>query len=175
MQKVRSHPCGLLLFVCMRFQDLFHSPPGVLFAFPSQYWFAIGRLRVFSLGGWSPHLRAGFHVSRSTFRKLSTLNPISRTGLSPSVAGLSRPFRCRIRYHLQAPPVSLAATSRISVDVFSCSYLDVSVRCVRLRELCIHSVIPLKEVSFLIRTFVDQGLLASSPRLFPGCRVLHRL
>jgi len=32
----------LLLFVCMRFQDLFHSPPGVLFAFPSRYWFTIG-------------------------------------------------------------------------------------------------------------------------------------
>ena len=26
MQKVRSHPVGLLLFVCMRFQVLFHSP-----------------------------------------------------------------------------------------------------------------------------------------------------
>ena len=25
MQKVRSHPEGLLLFVCMRFQNLFHS------------------------------------------------------------------------------------------------------------------------------------------------------
>ena len=33
----------LLLFVCMRFQDLFHSPPGVLFAFPSRYWFTIGQ------------------------------------------------------------------------------------------------------------------------------------
>ena len=174
MQKVRSHPCGLLLFVCMRFQDLFHSPPGVLFAFPSQYWFTIGRSRVFSLGGWSPHLQTGFHVSRPTSRKLSTTNPTSRTGLSPSVAGLSRPFRCRIRYHLQAPPVSLAATSRISVDVFSCSYLDVSVRCVRLKELCIHFKIPLR-VSSLIRTSVDQCSLASSPRLFAGCDVLLRL
>ena len=174
MQKVRSHPCGLLLFVCMRFQDLFHSPPGVLFAFPSQYWFAIGRLRVFSLGGWSPHLRAGFHVSRSTSRKLSTLNPISRTGLSPSVAGLSRPFQYRIQYHLQALPISLAATFRISVDFFSCSYLDVSVRCVRLLKLCIHFKIPLR-VSSLIRTSVDQCSLASSPRLFAGCDVLHRL
>ena len=142
MQKVRSHPCGLLLFVCMRFQDLFHSPPGVLFAFPSQYWFAIGRSLVFSLGGWSPHLQTGFLVSRPTFRKLSTANPISCTGLSPSVAGLSRPFQYRIRYHLQAAPISLAATFRISVDLFSCSYLDVSVHCVRLTELCIHSVIP---------------------------------
>ena len=58
----------LRLFVCMRFQDLFHSPPGVLFAFPSQYWFTIGRLRVFSLGGWSPHVQAGLHVSRPTLR-----------------------------------------------------------------------------------------------------------
>ena len=156
------------------FQVLFHSPPGVLFTFPSQYWFAIGRLRVFSLGGWSPHLRAGFHVSRSTSRKLSTLNPISRTGLSPSVAGLSRPFQYRIQYHLQALPISLAATFRISVDFFSCSYLDVSVRCVRLLKLCIHFKIPLR-VSSLIRTSVDQCSLASSPRLFAGCDVLHRL
>ena len=50
----------------MRFQDLFHSPSGVLFAFPSRYWFTIGRLRVFSLGGWSPHIQTGFHVSRPT-------------------------------------------------------------------------------------------------------------
>ena len=50
----------------MRFQDLFHSPSGVLFAFPSRYWFTIGRLRVFSLGGWSPHLQTGFLVSRPT-------------------------------------------------------------------------------------------------------------
>ena len=56
----------LLLFVCMRFQDLFHSPPGVLLTFPSQYWYAIGRSRVFSLGGWSPHVQTGYHVSRPT-------------------------------------------------------------------------------------------------------------
>ncbi len=62
----------LRLFVCMRFQDLFHSPPGVLFAFPSRYWFTIGRLRVFSLGGWSPHLQTGFLVSRPTYRALSS-------------------------------------------------------------------------------------------------------
>ena len=88
----------LLLFVCMRFQNLFHSPPGVLFAFPSRYWFTIGRLRVFSLGGWSPHLRTGCHVSRSTSHALSTTTPILCTGLSPSMAGLSRPFHCQHRY-----------------------------------------------------------------------------
>ena len=86
---------GLPLFVCMRFQDLFHSPPGVLFAFPSRYWFTIGRSRVFSLGGWSPHLRTGFHVSRSTSRFLSTIRTLSPTGLSPTIAGLSRTFRLK--------------------------------------------------------------------------------
>ena len=58
----------LLLFVCMRFQVLFHSPPGVLFAFPSRYWFTIGQSGVFSLGGWSPHIQTGYHVSRPTLR-----------------------------------------------------------------------------------------------------------
>ena len=71
-----------------------YSPPGVLFAFPSRYWFTIGRLRVFSLGGWSPHLRAGCHVSRSTSHALSTTPTISYTGLSPSLAELSRSFYC---------------------------------------------------------------------------------
>ena len=86
------------LFVCMRFQILFHSPPGVLFAFPSRYWSTIGRLRVFSLGGWSPHLRAGCHVSRPTFHALSTTKLISYTGLSPSIAELSRSFYCKFCY-----------------------------------------------------------------------------
>ena len=70
----------LRLFVCMRFQDLFHSPPGVLFAFPSRYWFTIGRLRVFSLGGWSPHLQTGFHVSRPTCRKPSSTHRLFAYG-----------------------------------------------------------------------------------------------
>src|SRR5512135_664286 len=74
----------------MRFQDLFHSPPGVLFAFPSRYWFTIGRSRVFSLGGWSPHVQTGFHVPRPTSLTLSSTRRFSHTGLSPTAAGLSR-------------------------------------------------------------------------------------
>src|SRR4249919_782014 len=38
----------------------------VLFAFPSRYWFTIGRSGVFSLGGWSPHVQTGFLVPRPT-------------------------------------------------------------------------------------------------------------
>ena len=88
----QSPPKRLLLFVCMRFQVLFHSPPGVLFAFPSRYWFTIGRSLVFSLGGWSPHLQTGFLVSRLTSRLLSTIRTILNTGLSPSLAELSISF-----------------------------------------------------------------------------------
>ena len=67
LQKARRHRAGRLrLLVGARFQVLFHSPLGVLFTFPSRYWFAIGHRRVFSLGGWSPQLRTGFHVSGAT-------------------------------------------------------------------------------------------------------------
>ena len=63
LQKARRHPAwGLRLLVGTRFQVLFHSPPGVLFTFPSRYWSTIGHRRVFSLGGWSPLLHTGFHV-----------------------------------------------------------------------------------------------------------------
>ena len=106
----------------------------MLFAFPSRYWFTIGRSRVFSLGGWSPHLQTGFRVSRPTSRTLSTRNAISCTGLSPTMATLSRVFHYRNPYHVQAFPRSLATTYGISVDFFSSGYLDVSVR--RVRSLC---------------------------------------
>ena len=94
LQKARRHTAWVLrLLVGARFQALFHSPLGVLFTFPSRYWFAIGRGRVFSLGGWSPLLRAGFHVPRAT---LGNREPAacasSGTGLSPCSAGLPRPF-----------------------------------------------------------------------------------
>ena len=66
MQKVRGHSEELPLFVGTRFQVLFHSPLGVLFTFPSRYLFTIGQLVVLSLGGWSPQIPPGFHVSEGT-------------------------------------------------------------------------------------------------------------
>ena len=68
LQKVRYHTFTVLYrFVSIRFQVLFHSPPGVLFTFPSRYWFTIGCQGVFSLGGWSPRIPTGFLVSRGTW------------------------------------------------------------------------------------------------------------
>src|SRR5438132_7447923 len=62
-----SSALSLRPLVGTRFQVLFHSPPGVLFTFPSRYWFAIGHERVFSLGRWSSQIPTGFHVSRGTW------------------------------------------------------------------------------------------------------------
>ncbi len=51
----------------MRFQVLFHSPLGVLFTFPSRYWFTIGHRVVLSLGRWASQIHTGFHVTRATW------------------------------------------------------------------------------------------------------------
>ena len=61
-----SPPKGLRLLVGIRFQVSFTPLVGVLFTFPSRYWFAIGHRGVLRLGGWSPHVQTGFHVSRPT-------------------------------------------------------------------------------------------------------------
>ena len=57
---------SLPLLVNIGFQVLFHSPPGVLFTFPSRYWFTIGHYLVFSLSQWSAYLPTRFLVSRRT-------------------------------------------------------------------------------------------------------------
>ena len=82
---------GLCLLVSTRFQVLFHSPPGVLFTFPSRYCSSIGHQVVFRLGGWSPRLPTGFLVSRGTLDP-ATSQSLSFTWLSHSVAGLPMPF-----------------------------------------------------------------------------------
>ena len=74
------------------FQVLFHSPPGVLFTFPSRYLFAIGHERVFSLTRWSSQIPTGFHVSRGTWETIQRANALSPTGLSPCIACLSKQF-----------------------------------------------------------------------------------
>ena len=64
----------------------------MLFTFPSRYWFAIGLLIVFSLGGWCRQIQTGFLRSRPTQGTGSDCI-LARTGLSPCAAGLPRPFR----------------------------------------------------------------------------------
>ncbi len=71
MQKARGHPTrGLPQLVSIRFQVLFTPLVGVLFIIQSPYWFTIGRQRVFSLGGWTPHVHTEFHELRATLEHL---------------------------------------------------------------------------------------------------------
>ena len=112
-----------------------------------------------------------------TYSSHSTRRAISDTGLSPTMADLSRPFSYDVpRYKCWALPRSLAATRGISVDFFSCGYLDVSVPRVRLPGP-MYSVQEywLMPVGFPIRISPDQSLVADSPKLFAGSNVLHRL
>src|SRR5678815_4822061 len=51
--------------MCIR--DSYFTPlTGVLFTFPSRYWFTIGHFGVFSLTGWSRQIHAEFLVFRIT-------------------------------------------------------------------------------------------------------------
>ena len=90
-KSTRSRLNALSLLVSTRFQVLFHSPPGVLFTFPSRYCSSIGHQVVFRLGWWSTLLPTGFHVSRGTL-DTACQSSLSDTGLSPCFAGLPMPF-----------------------------------------------------------------------------------
>ena len=94
---------ALCVLVNTRFQVLFHSPSGVLFTFPSQYCSTIGHQVVFRLGGWSPRLPIGFHVSDGTLDTDHLLR-ISLTGLSPSLVGLPIPFGYTLKCLYRSEP-----------------------------------------------------------------------
>ena len=135
----------------------FHSPSGVLFAFPSRYWFTIGQLRVFSLGGWSPLVpkdssdrvsRAPpYSISRHGRFRVRGYHPLWRAfpGASANAAATeAAAFPPRLR----AVPLSLIATEGISVDFFSSGYLDISVPRVRFALLCVQSAIAIEMAGF---------------------------
>ena len=138
----------LCVLVNIRFQVLFHSPPGVLFTFPSQYCFTIGHWLVFRLRGWAPYILYRLLVSVDT-QDTDCRLIISPTRLSLSLIGLPIPFDYDSSYvvSVHTPilflipvwplPISLATTFGISFDFSSSPYLDVSVREVPFLNLCI--------------------------------------
>ena len=75
-----------------RFQVLFHSPPGVLFTFPSRYLSAIGHQGVFRLSGWSRQIHTEFHGLRATWDTTREARSFSSTGLLPSMVRLPSHF-----------------------------------------------------------------------------------
>ena len=88
---------GLRLLVGGWFQVLFHSPPGVLFTFPSRYWFAIGGQEYLALEGGPPRFPQGFSCPGVLGWQSRASRP-SATGLSPSLAALSNAVRVDRRF-----------------------------------------------------------------------------
>ena len=88
MQKARCHSTKLLQpLVSAWFQVLFTPLLGVLFTFPSRYWFTIGLSGVFSLNGWSRQIHTGFHVPRTT--QDTTINNVAYLYGTITLYGLS--------------------------------------------------------------------------------------
>ena len=73
-----------------RFQVLFHSPPGVLFTFPSRYLSAIGHQGVFRLTQWSVRIHSRFLGPGATWDLPQEATPFRLRGFHP----LRRAFQC---------------------------------------------------------------------------------
>ena len=116
----------------------------MLFTFPSQYLFAIGLMGVFSLGGWSRRIHAGFLVSRATqdtdrvrpgfaYRGLTLSAGLFHVLRLPEFLPTSRSYYPGTAWTapVWATPRSLATTCGITFVFSSWGYLDVSVPPVR--------------------------------------------
>ena len=77
--------------VDIRFQSLFTPLAGVLFTFPSRYWFTIGDFGVFSLTGWCRLIPTRRLRPRGT-QDTAIIGLFIFTGLSPPMVLLSKSF-----------------------------------------------------------------------------------
>jgi hypothetical protein len=82
----------LHLLVSIRFQILFHRPPGLLFNVPSLYWFTIGQEEYLALAHRRACFLRGFSGLVVLWIWTDVALYISFTGLSPSLAEFSNSF-----------------------------------------------------------------------------------
>ena len=145
-----SHFDVLYVLVSTRFQVLFTPLPGFFspFLHSTFLYRSPGSIR---LGGWSPLLPTGFHVSGGTpdpaavfrfriqdFHFLWCAVPCTSANFQLTFAVLTPQILLLVVWPL---PRSLATTCGISVDFFSSPYLDVSVQAVPHMQLCIHCML----------------------------------
>ena len=88
----RSHIYVLPTSVSAWFQVLFHSPPGVLFTFPSRYYPLSVTKEYLALGGGPPCFPPDFSCP-AVLRVPARLSNLSPTGLLPSLVPLSKGVR----------------------------------------------------------------------------------
>ncbi len=91
--------CRLRRIVSARFQVLFHSPPGVLFTFPSRYLSAIGHQGVFRLSRWSCQIHTEFHGYRATRDTHQQGQAFRLRGSHPLRRAVQDPSPTLILYH----------------------------------------------------------------------------
>ena len=91
-KSTRSNSNVLPQLVNTGFQVLFHSPPGVLFTFPSQYYALSVTKEYLALRGGPRSFSQGSTCLDHTLDP-AVPSLFSRTGLSPSPAGFPKPFR----------------------------------------------------------------------------------
>ena len=187
LQKVRGCACKALpQLVNTGFQVLFHSPPGVLFTFPSQYCALSVTGQYSALRGGPRSFRQGFTCPGVLWIPLRRL-ALRVRGFHPLRPAFPKPFPCAARSRMRseprsartavwAVPVPLAATPGIDVSFLSSGYLDVSVRRVPLRALWIgarmHGSSP---CGFPHSDTCGSAGMCPSPQLFAACRVFRRL
>ncbi len=148
------------------FRFFFTPLAGVLFAFPSRYWFTIGQSGVFSLGGWSPHIQTGYHVSRPTLRVHSKCIFVYGT-----ITLYRRTFQTVPLTHklIQTPGCSPFARRYwgISVDFFFLGVLRCFSSPVRLVNLCIQlTIVCRKHTGFPHSDIAGSRVHITSPALF---------
>ena len=187
LQKVRGCTCIVLpQLVNTGFQVLFHSPPGVLFTFPSQYFALSVTEEYLALRGGPRSFPQGFSCPVVLWI-LPLLLKLRLRGFHPLRPVFPGPFPCPRKSLVQsepqnaralvwALPISLAATFGIDVSFSSSGYLDVSVHRVPFHTLWIqawmHGVFPCGFPHSEIRGSPD---ICSSPRLFAAYHVFRRL
>ena len=170
----------------MQFQVLFHSPPGVLFNFPSQYWFTIGHYLVFSLAQWSALLPTRFHVPRRTqdsiksvscfrirgFHPLSLTFPGNSTSSTSLYHGPTTPNHIRfglLPFRSPLLRVSISLSSPPATKMFQFAGFALY------NYLFIIQYIRIIVCGFPHSDTSGSLLISSSPKLFAGYRVLLRL
>src|SRR3989441_1552296 len=100
---------------------------GVLFTFPSRYWFTIGCQGVFSLIRWSGRIHAEFHLHRITWDTPGGLRT-SLTRLSRSLATLSKVLSSSSASRVEVPQPREDKSSRFRLFRFRSPLLTESLR-----------------------------------------------